>query len=123
MRKELFKSNLVKLSLILLVLLQSCSTLNDTQLTTKIKTPKNVILFISDGCGFNNVDAASYYQFGKTGEQIYEALRRYDITDNPYQVTEGSIVVQATEESAAKAKNNPYFESVTRRGTDIGPCC
>ncbi|WP_456440686.1 signal peptidase I [Psychroserpens sp.] len=55
-----------------------------------------------------------------TGEQIFEALRRYDITDNPYQVTEGSIVVQATEESAAKAKNNPYFESITRRITPKG---
>ena len=34
--------------------------------------PKNVILFISDGCGFNHVDAASYYQYGKTGMQVYE---------------------------------------------------
>lgn len=68
----MLKSNLVKISLIVLVLLQSCSTINETQLTTKIKTPKNVILFISDGCGFNHVDATSYYQFGKTGEQIYE---------------------------------------------------
>ncbi|MCB9248756.1 MAG: alkaline phosphatase [Ignavibacteriales bacterium] len=38
----------------------------------KQQKPKNVILFISDGCGFNHVDIASYYQFGKTGEQIYE---------------------------------------------------
>ena len=55
-----------------------------------------------------------------TGQQIYEALRRYDITDNPYQVEEGSIVVQATEESVAKAKNNPYFASITRRVTPKG---
>ncbi|WP_425077044.1 signal peptidase I [Psychroserpens sp. S379A] len=50
-----------------------------------------------------------------TGQQILEALKRYDITDNPYQVDEGAIVVQATEESVAKAKNNPYFASITRR--------
>jgi len=50
-----------------------------------------------------------------TGDQIYEALRRYDITDNPYQLVQGSIVVQATEESVAQAKNNPYFASITRR--------
>jgi len=38
----------------------------------EISKPKNVILFISDGCGFNLIDATSYYQYGKTGMQIYE---------------------------------------------------
>ena len=41
--------------------------------------PKNVILMISDGCGYNQVDAASLYQYGKTGTQIYEKF--------PYRVT------------------------------------
>lgn len=27
---------------------------------------------VSDGCGFNQVDAASLYQYGKTGEQVFE---------------------------------------------------
>ena len=27
---------------------------------------------ISDGCGYNQIDATSLYQFGKTGEQVYE---------------------------------------------------
>jgi alkaline phosphatase len=27
---------------------------------------------ISDGCGYNQVDAASLYQYGKTGIQVYE---------------------------------------------------
>ena len=34
--------------------------------------PKNVIIMISDGCGYNQVDAASYYQNGRTGTQAYE---------------------------------------------------
>ncbi len=34
--------------------------------------PKNIIVLISDGCGFNHVDAASIYQYGRTGVQIYE---------------------------------------------------
>ena len=34
--------------------------------------PKNVIVLISDGAGYNQVDAASYYQYGKTGMQVYE---------------------------------------------------
>lgn len=33
---------------------------------------KNIIVMISDGCGFNHIDAASYYQYGKTGAQVYE---------------------------------------------------
>ena len=33
---------------------------------------KNIILMISDGCGYNQVLAADYYQYGKAGEQVYE---------------------------------------------------
>jgi alkaline phosphatase len=38
----------------------------------KAETPINVILFISDGCGYSQVDAASLFQYGRTGKQIYE---------------------------------------------------
>lgn len=34
--------------------------------------PKNIILFIIDGCGYNHIDAASLYQYGETGVQAYE---------------------------------------------------
>ncbi|MGS2726292.1 signal peptidase I [Psychroserpens sp. BH13MA-6] len=50
-----------------------------------------------------------------TGEQIMNALQRYDITDTPYQIGESTIVVQATVDAAEKAKNHPNFASVTRR--------
>jgi alkaline phosphatase len=33
---------------------------------------KNVILMISDGCGYNEIKAADYYQYGRTGRQVYE---------------------------------------------------
>ncbi|HZD60046.1 MAG TPA: alkaline phosphatase [Anaerolineae bacterium] len=33
---------------------------------------KNIIVMISDGCGYNQVDAASLYQYGATGTQVYE---------------------------------------------------
>jgi alkaline phosphatase len=33
---------------------------------------KNIIVMISDGCGYNQIDAASIYQYGKTGVQVYE---------------------------------------------------
>lgn len=57
---------------IIFIFLLSCGTSEKSTLFENQNKPKNVILFISDGCGFNHVDAASYYQFGKIGEQIYE---------------------------------------------------
>ncbi len=35
-------------------------------------TPKNIIIMISDGCGYNHIDATSIFQFGIAGSQIYE---------------------------------------------------
>lgn len=35
---------------------------------------KNIILMISDGCGYNQLDAASLYQYGETGTQVYESF-------------------------------------------------
>jgi alkaline phosphatase len=37
-----------------------------------IDTPKNIILLISDGCGYYHVDSASLYQYGETDTQVYE---------------------------------------------------
>ena len=42
------------------------------QAESRASAPKNIILLISDGCGFNHVDAASLYEHGKTGVQVYE---------------------------------------------------
>jgi alkaline phosphatase len=36
--------------------------------------PLNIILMISDGCGYNCFDLASLYQYGRTGEQVYESF-------------------------------------------------
>jgi len=36
--------------------------------------PKNVIIMISDGCGFNHVDAAGCYEYGEKGNQGYESF-------------------------------------------------
>lgn len=35
-------------------------------------TPKNIILMISDGCGYSHINAASIFEHGKTLVQIYE---------------------------------------------------
>ena len=33
---------------------------------------KNIIVLVCDGCGYNHVDAASLYQYGAVGVQVYE---------------------------------------------------
>jgi alkaline phosphatase len=35
--------------------------------------PKNVIVMISDGCGYNHLEAANYYQYGVSPAQPYES--------------------------------------------------
>jgi alkaline phosphatase len=34
--------------------------------------PKNIIIFIADGCGYYHVDTASLFQYGDTGVQLYQ---------------------------------------------------
>ena len=57
------------------------------QLVPQEKTrliPKNIILMISDGCGYNHIDAASLYQYGKTGAQVYERFPvKYGVSTHP----------------------------------------
>ncbi len=36
--------------------------------------PQNVIIMIADGCGFSQIEAASYYQYGELGKQPYDSF-------------------------------------------------
>jgi alkaline phosphatase len=58
---------LISFALIFAFLYGSCS-----QPETELRTPKNVIIFIGDGMGYNHVDAASIYFSGETGKLIFE---------------------------------------------------
>ncbi len=56
---------------------------------------KNVIILISDGWGYNHIDATSYYQYGRAGTQVYEKFPT-SIAMSTYEVeraTDGSPVV------------------------------
>jgi alkaline phosphatase len=55
------------LSLLLVITALSCRVY-------KKDAPKNIILLIADGCGFNHITAASFFQYGQTGKQIYESF-------------------------------------------------
>ena len=39
-----------------------------------VSSPRNMIIFIGDGCGFNHIAAADLYQYGVTGRQVYEGF-------------------------------------------------
>ena len=40
----------------------------------KINTPKNIIIFIGDGMGYNHVNITSYFQHGELGKQVYDSF-------------------------------------------------
>ncbi|MGD9077979.1 MAG: alkaline phosphatase [Desulfobacterales bacterium] len=47
-------------------------TFAGTAALAKRNKAKNIIVMISDGWGYNQIDATSMYQYGKTGDQVYE---------------------------------------------------
>lgn len=69
--------NRVKLSGLFLLgfvlfFLQSCTLGAGEKEKQELKSPKNIIIFISDGMGFNHLKATNYYQYGEANAQIFE---------------------------------------------------
>jgi alkaline phosphatase len=66
---------LVSVSLVFLPALTNGVTITNTHIaptpTLQLRA-KNVIVMISDGCGYNHVQATSMYQYGATGTQAYD---------------------------------------------------
>ncbi|MEM5566111.1 signal peptidase I [Psychroserpens sp. AS72] len=54
-----------------------------------------------------------------SSEQIYGGFKRYDITD-VYPTSQNSLIIEATVEAAAQAKNHPNVASITRSETPKG---
>ena len=72
---KLFKVSLFTWAFLLLPFIGNCRQDIPKPLDTSecgLAKPKNIIVMISDGCGYAQIDAASIYQYGKTGEQPYE---------------------------------------------------
>ena len=75
--------------------------------------PKNIIVLIADGCGFFHIDAASIYQYGQTGMQVYEkfpvkyAVSTYSADADKYDPVQAwatfDWVLHRTTDSAAAA--------------------
>lgn len=71
---------------------------------------KNVILMISDGCGYNHVDAASIYQRGKTGSQIYD-LFKVKLAMSTYMDGQSYDPTKAWSDFKYVSKNKSYTDS------------
>jgi alkaline phosphatase len=58
------------LPLSFLFIIFSCIT--SVQKENTLPKPKNIIIFIGDGMGYNHVLASNYYEYGEANSQIYE---------------------------------------------------
>jgi alkaline phosphatase len=61
----------ISVILIVLALVLSAVLITNSLMPSKDAVPKNIIIFISDGCGYNQIEAASIYQYGEPNKQIY----------------------------------------------------
>ncbi len=79
-----------KSSPVILVLLAIGLTLFLLPSCRRASRPLNIILMISDGCGYNCFDLASLYQYGLTGAQVYDsfpvqfAVSTHSASSTPY---------------------------------------
>jgi alkaline phosphatase len=76
--KKYFRVTVFSLMVFAIAFLSSCAEVMDYTIFTDFRGlkqaqgPKNVIVMIADGAGYNHVEAAGVYQFGKAGELPYE---------------------------------------------------
>jgi hypothetical protein len=76
MARELKKATGVPLSLLGVGMCMVLFMQQPTRAAARHRSPKNVIVMISDGCGFNHVAAARFVRHGQGAGG--EAHRRYD---------------------------------------------
>jgi len=79
-----------------------------TSLAIGSGAPKNIIIMIGDGCGYNHVAAANYYQTGEAGAQVYQK----------FPITLGMSTYSASGEVYDPTMAWTIFDYVKRRPTD-----
>ena len=118
-----FQKKLTALILSLTVLLYFTSYAvgaNDAEKQT-LEQPKNIIIFVSDGMGFNHIKATNYYQFGEAKAQIFEqddwtrfAMATYS---SVMRVRDGDTIYSGGY-NPQQASTDPQY--ITRDATDSG---
>jgi alkaline phosphatase len=106
---------LLSLTLTFAIFNSSCS-----QTVNESNAPKNVIIFIGDGMGYNHVDATSIYFFGETGKLIFEGPEWLKVAQATYPAivkTEPEIVYASGYNPRAAWSDTAYLK---RDYTDSG---
>jgi len=62
----------VLLVLAVVLYIHSCTTAANERDVQELDTPKNIIVFVSDGMGFNHLKATNYYKYGQSPAQVFE---------------------------------------------------
>lgn len=71
--KKCFKCSLNQLLALRMILILLALVFSGTLFSqSEMRVPKNIILMISDGCGYNHIKATNYYQYGQDNVQVYE---------------------------------------------------
>ena len=73
MKKAKFLSPVVFILLLISITHQSCQQAGGKKTNeAALPVPKNILIFIGDGMGYNHVDAANYFEYGKSKAQKYQ---------------------------------------------------
>ncbi len=74
MKKAKFLTPVVLIQLLIFLALPSCKQAEEGTKTneTALPVPKNILIFIGDGMGHSHVDAANYFEYGKSKAQKYQ---------------------------------------------------
>lgn len=103
---------------IILAILFSVILLFTNSSVVQNHVPRNIILMISDGWGYNQIEATDYYQYGATGFQIYEKF--------PVQYAMSTYMVQKQTGDETVEPENAYiterawkeFDYIKQKPTD-----
>ena len=118
---RIFKTDLIKVSISLILAMGALMLFAPNRALAQIG-PRNIIIMISDGCGYDHIDAASIYQHGRTGAQVYQQfLIQYGMStymsggryDPDRAWTQFSYVQSGATDSAASSRDHFRAPSMT----------
>lgn len=115
------KISIATLSILFLAMSCTSGTGQEKNDSLKTRVPKNIIVFISDGMGYNHLKAANYYNHGKDQAQVFEQQdwTRFAMATYPSVIStsDGDTVFSGGYNPREASKNPDYLK---RSATDSG---
>jgi alkaline phosphatase len=128
MIKKSEKFRLMSLTILIVFLMISCSVLGQKNVESSgdIKLPKNIILFIGDGMGLNQVQSAVYQKYGQTldekNDPIKLSFERFPVIGYVINFSANSLVTDSSAAGTAIAsgyKTDNGMLGVTSDGKEV----